>query len=163
MVAGGWNRLRVLLRPLTQQALKPPALKLARLSQRRHRRFGRIITSIPDTQTEGNHVCRSPKGGSKPLARLTLRSSDAGAPSWKRSAQKGAENRLFAQETKRARALRAEDPCSPSRSASASRGGAAEDAQLVAGQQRAASGSSAEAEQIRRIQEQRAKGRALME
>lgn len=41
---------------------------------------------------------------------------------------------------------------------------AAEDAQLVANQQRAArQAAQQEAEQIRRIQEQRAKGRALME
>ena len=41
---------------------------------------------------------------------------------------------------------------------------AAEDAQLVAAQQRAAhQAAQQEAEQIRRIQEQRAKGRALME
>ena len=41
---------------------------------------------------------------------------------------------------------------------------AAEDAQLVAAQQRAArKAAQQEAEQIRRIQEQRAKGRALME
>ena len=41
---------------------------------------------------------------------------------------------------------------------------AAEDAQLVADQQRAArQAAQQEAEQIRRIQEQRAKGRALME
>ena len=41
---------------------------------------------------------------------------------------------------------------------------AAEDAQIVAAQQRAArQAAQQEAEQIRRIQEQRAKGRALME
>ena len=48
--------------------------------------------------------------------------------------------------------------------AAAEAAAAAEDAQLVADQQRAArQAAQQEAEQIRRIQEQRAKGRALME
>lgn len=48
--------------------------------------------------------------------------------------------------------------------AAAEAAAAAEDAQLVAAQQRAArQAAQQEAEQIRRIQEQRAKGRALME
>lgn len=48
--------------------------------------------------------------------------------------------------------------------AAAEAAAAAEDAQLVAAQQRAArKAAQQEAEQIRRIQEQRAKGRALME
>ena len=61
-------------------------------------------------------------------------------------------------------ALRAEKTRAVQAEAQAQAEAAAEDAQLVAAQQRATrQAAQQEAEQVRRIQEQRAKGRALME
>ena len=61
-------------------------------------------------------------------------------------------------------ALRAEKTRAAQAAAQAEAAATEEDAQLVAAQQRAArKAAQQEAEQIRRIQEQRAKGRALME
>ena len=67
-------------------------------------------------------------------------------------------------ETLRAEKTRAAQSAAQAAAQAEAEAAAAEDAQLVAAQQRAArKAAQQEAEQIRRIQEQRAKGRALME
>lgn len=67
-------------------------------------------------------------------------------------------------EALRAEKTRAAQSAAQAKAQAEAEAAAAEDAQLVAAQQRAArKAAQQEAEQIRRIQEQRAKGRALME
>ena len=71
---------------------------------------------------------------------------------------------LRAEKTRAAQAEAQAEANAAAEDAAAEVAAAAEDAQLVADQQRAArQAAQQEAEQIRRIQEQRAKGRALME